>query len=66
MNIVLKRLLSLILAGILLFSIFGFLATYEPLDRSVQLTWRMIYGIAGVLCIAGLVLVWKFLGRKKN
>jgi hypothetical protein len=54
-----RLLRSLILVGILSFCVFGFMATYEPLDRSVQLTWRLIYGIAGVACIGGLIFIWQ-------
>ncbi len=54
---------ALSLVAVLLFCIFGFAATFEPMDRSAQLIWRWIYGLAGVLSILGtLWLVW----RNKN
>ena len=59
-------LLSMILASVLLFCVFGFIATYEPLDRSVQLMWRFIYGVAGAASIGGLVLVWLPSGGKRQ
>ena len=45
----------LLLVVVFLFCIFGFLATFEPLDRSVQLTWRIVYVVAGAGALAGLV-----------
>jgi len=35
--------------------VFGFLATFEPLERSVQLAWRRAYFAAGVAALAGMV-----------
>jgi len=58
-KVMFKLLLSLVLAGVLFFCVFGFMATYEPLDRSVQITWRLVYGIVGVACIVGFFLVWR-------
>lgn len=34
------------------FCVFGFMATFEPIDRNGQMTWRMIYGLVGSLCAA--------------
>jgi hypothetical protein len=58
MKTVLRLLLSLVLAAILVFCFFGFLATFEPLDRSVQVTWRVVYGIIGIACVGGFILIW--------
>lgn len=58
MKTVLRLLLSLLLAAVLLFCFFGFLATFEPLDRLIQMTWRGVYGIIGLACIGGFILIW--------
>ena len=47
--------LNLALVALLMFSIFGFVAATEPLDRSIQVTWRFIYGTLGAAALSGLV-----------
>ena len=59
MNPLLRVILSLLLVCIGLFCIFGFLATFEPMPRAVQLTWRAVYGVAGLACVGGLIRVWR-------
>ena len=59
MRIALKLLLSLLLAGIFLFSIYGFLSTFEPIPLAVQITWRIIYPVVGLGCMAGIVWTWR-------
>ena len=51
--------LSLLLAAIVLFCVIGFLATFEPMPRAVQFTWRAVYGVAGLGCVGGLIRVWR-------
>ena len=58
----LRIVLTACLIGVFLFCAFGFLATYEPGDPSVMMTFRLIYGLAGVASISGLVALW----RKKH
>ena len=57
MKIVVRLLLSVLCAGVLLFCCYGFLCTFEPLDRSVQMTWRVIYCAVGILSVTGVVLL---------
>ena len=57
MNPLLRVVLSLALAGLACFSIFGFMATFEPLEADVQMTWRVIYGILFVVALAGLIIL---------
>lgn len=57
MNPLPRLLLSLILVGMLLFCVFGVMATFEPLERSIQMTWRLVYATAGVVAVVALVLV---------
>ena len=62
MKILFRVMITLLCFGILLFCIYGFLATFEPLPESIQLTWRIIYSVIGTLCVAGVVGVnylWK-------
>ena len=53
---------SLACVGVLLFCGFGFLATLEPLDRSTQMAWRVIYGMGGFLA----AMVLGFLIRRRG
>ena len=52
-----NMLLSVFCIGALLFFCFGFLSTFEPIEQSVQITWRIVYGIAALLAVAGLILL---------
>lgn len=58
-KIMLRLGLSLILTAVLLFCVFGFMATFEPLERSVQIKWRIVYCIIALGCIGGFILVWR-------
>jgi len=60
-----QRLLgSVLLLAVSCFCVFGFLATFEPLPAAVQWTWRGIYIVLGLVCLAGAVrLGWP---RKKT
>ena len=50
---IVRGLAAAVLFALAAFSIFGFLATFEPMDPSAQLVWRIIYGaIAGFSAIA--------------
>lgn len=44
---------AVLLLLVLLFCIYGFMATFEPLDRSVQLASRVVYAAIGISCLAG-------------
>ena len=57
MSPLLRVVLSLAMACLAGFSIFGFMATFEPLDPDTQMTWRMIYVALFVVSIAGLILI---------
>ena len=49
----------IVLLGILAFSAFGFLATFEPLEREQQVFWRSIYGVCFAASLGGLVWVFR-------
>lgn len=55
---------AVLLLLILLFCIYGFMATFEPLDRSVQLTFRVVYAVLGTSCLAGVV--WLLRPRRSS
>ena len=55
MKIAIRMVAMLLLLALLLFCVFGFLATFEPMDHFVQITWRIVYGVAGVVVLAGFV-----------
>ena len=61
----LRIVLTVCIIGIILFCAFGFLTTYEPGDKSVMMTFRLVYGVAGVASIGGLVALWRK-NSKKN
>ena len=48
---------TLALVAVLLFCIFGFLATREPMPLSTQITWRLVYGSLGVIVILGIAFI---------
>ncbi|MCB1088257.1 MAG: hypothetical protein KDM63_14505 [Verrucomicrobiae bacterium] len=51
-----------LMLAVMAFCGFGFLATFEPLDASTQLTWRIVYGLVGLACLGGIVAL--FVPRK--
>lgn len=55
MNRVIRIVAMLLLVAFLLFCVYGFMTTFEPMDRSVQITWRIVYGVAGASAFAGIV-----------
>ena len=60
--------LARILASILLlavagFCVFGFMATFEPLDPGAQLVGRIFYGAVGGACVAATV--WILVARSR-
>ena len=57
MNVMLRVVLSLVMAVLGCFSIFGFMATFEPLDADTQITWRVIYVALFVGSIVGMILL---------
>ncbi len=64
MTVIVRLLLALVLLALVAFCAFGFLATFEPLDRSTQVTWRLIHGFGGGLCLLGAG--WLAWPRKRN
>ena len=57
MSPMLRVVLSLTIACLAGFSIFGFMATFEPLDPDTQMTWRVIYVALFVGSIVGMILL---------
>ena len=57
MSVILRIVLSVPLVSLAFFSIFGFMATFEPLEADTQMTWRVIYVAMFVVSIAGLILI---------
>ena len=62
MNVMLRVVLSLVMAVLGCFSIFGFMATFEPLDADTQITWRVIY----VALFVGSIVVMILLNRRRK
>ena len=49
MNLALRIVLYLLLAGALLFCVSGFTATFEPIEPAVRMTMRVLYGLGAML-----------------
>ena len=64
MRLLCKTALVCLLAVILSFCVFGFLATFEPNPPSTQWTWRLIYGSTALLSALGSIRLWKVAHRK--
>ena len=47
--------LSLFLGALALLSIFGFLASFEPLELRIRIIWRVVYIVMFVASMAGLL-----------
>lgn len=57
MNLALRIILYLLLAGVLLFCVSGFMATFEPIAPGVRIVFRLIYGLGAALAAAGLAVL---------
>ena len=64
MNRVPRLALSLIPGALACFSVFGFMATFEPLDPDIRMTWRAVYIVLFLASAAGLFVI--NLPRKGN
>ena len=51
---VLRGLVAACLVPVVLFCCFGFMATFEPLEPAVQMTWRAIYSLIAVSCLGAI------------
>lgn len=56
MNKTARIISAMALLGITAFCIFGFMASFEPSETS-RLPWQIGYGVAGVACIGGAVML---------
>lgn len=52
----------IILLAVLGFCVFGFLATFEPMDATQQLIWRALYGAVGLVCL--ITIAWAIWPQK--
>jgi len=52
-----RALAALVLIGLALFSIYGFLASYEYSEAAKRLPWQIGYGALGLVCLSGVVVV---------
>ena len=62
MPFIARAVVALVLLAVAAFCVFGFLATFEPIDPEAQLIWRAVYGGVGLGCVAGAV--WLILAHK--
>ena len=54
-----KLLLTLVCLAVAGFCVFGFMATFEPLEGTSVLAWRIGYGAAGLASLACIFSVWR-------
>jgi hypothetical protein len=52
-----KWILSLLLLGAFAFCVYGFLATFEPMDHPTP--WRICYVVGGILAVLVIARVWR-------
>ena len=64
MKLMLRLLMTGLLLGVLVFCVFGFMATYETMRTVVRWTWRVIYAVAGLSTLAGIAAAWR--GRQQT
>ncbi len=38
--------------ALLVFCVFGFVAAWEPMEAATAWTWRIVYTVVGVVCLA--------------
>ena len=65
MKSILRLLMTGLLVGVLIFCVFGFMATYEPMRTVTRWTWRAIYSLAGLSTLAGMAFTWRSPRRKE-
>lgn len=65
MKSILRLLLTGLLVGVLLFCVFGFMATFEAMPTVTRWTWRAIYAVAGLSTLAGIAITWRSARRKE-
>ena len=63
MNIAARVAVALLLLAVAGFCVFGFLTTFEPLERSTQIVFRIFYSVAFLACLASIV--WLARPKKK-
>ena len=49
--------LSLLLFSVFLFSVYGFLASFEPHED--RMVWRAIYTVVALLSLVGITKIWR-------
>ena len=59
---------SILLLAVAAFCVFGFLATFEPTDKTTQfMASRIVYGLVGVGCLVGVfVLILRSMSQRDD
>ena len=66
MRVIVAIIGSLILLPVAAFCVFGFMATFEPTDRTVEfMAFRIGYVLIGLGCLAGIVVLIAGCFRKR-
>lgn len=63
MSNLIRALAAVLLTLVAAFCVFGFLATYEPMPRSSQIVYRVLYGSIG--CLGAAAVIWIGLTSKR-
>lgn len=53
MKFLIRTLGQIFCVGVICFSIYGFMATFEPLEPRIQITFRLLYGATSLLAGSG-------------
>lgn len=57
MALIIRSIAVITLMAVAGLCVFGFMATFEPLAASTQLTWRIVYGLVGPASLAGAICI---------
>jgi hypothetical protein len=60
-----RVLAALVLIGLALFGIFGFMASYEYSEPAKRLPWQVGYGVLCLACLSGAVMLLRSRGSSK-
>ena len=61
MELTVRILLAVAFLAVATFCVFGFVASFEPLERSRQIAWRAVHGAGASVSLLGVawVLCWR-------
>jgi hypothetical protein len=64
MKTVIRIISAIALLALMAFSVFGFLASFEPSEVS-RLPWQIGYALVGATCLSGAIVLMRTRGHKE-